>query len=72
MAYIAHRGHPRTPDEWAALAKVASGRTDLCRDELRELFVLGLVDRVLGRICLSEHGRNVLAGACPALALDRA
>ena len=57
---FSYRGTPRTSDEWAALAKVASGQLDLSRDELRRLFMLGLVDRQLGRICLSMHGRATL------------
>ena len=60
MSLIAYRGVPRTPAEWSALAKVASGDQKLTRDELRSLFMLGLVDRQLGRICLSEHGRETL------------
>ena len=55
-----YRGTPRTSEEWAALAKIASGQLDLSRDELRRLFMLGLVDRQLGRICLSTHGRATL------------
>jgi hypothetical protein len=55
-----YRGVPRTSEEWAALAKVASGKLDLSREELRRLFMLGLVDRQLGRICLSMHGRATL------------
>jgi len=57
---FSYHGTPRTSDEWAALAKVASGQLDLSRDELRRLFMLGLVDRQLGRICLSMHGRATL------------
>lgn len=54
------RGLPGTSEEWAALAKVASGHPNLSREELRRLFMLGLVDRQLGRICLSTHGRTTL------------
>jgi hypothetical protein len=57
---ISFRGIPRTSEEWAALAKVASGYPNLTKEELRRLFMLGLVDRQLGRICLSAHGRNTL------------
>lgn len=57
---FSYRGLPRTSEEWAALAKVASGQPDLSREELRRLFLLGLVDRQLGRICLSTHGRATL------------
>ena len=59
-ATFSYRGTPRSSDEWAALAKVASGQLDLSREELRRLFMLGLVDRQLGRICLSTHGRATL------------
>jgi len=72
MPYIAYCGTPRTPDEWAALAKIASGQKDLSKDELRELFVLGLVDRQLGHIRLSAHGRSVLGLQCEPLALSPA
>jgi hypothetical protein len=54
------RGAPRSSEEWAALAKIASGQLNLTKDELRRLFMLGLVDRQLGRICLSGHGRATL------------
>jgi hypothetical protein len=57
---LSYCGAPRTPEDWAALAKVASGQNALTRDELRRLFMLGLVDRQLGRICLSTHGRATL------------
>ena len=57
---IIYRGIPRTSDEWDALAKVASGHAAVSKDELRSLFMLGLVERQLGRICLSEHGRVTL------------
>lgn len=60
MPYIPYRGSPRTSEEWAALARIASGDSGIPKDTLRELFVLGLVERVLGRVCLSEHGRAVL------------
>ena len=63
MPYIPYRGTPRTPEEWAALAKIASGETDVGKHALRELFLLGLVDRQLCRVCLSEHGRDVLGSA---------
>jgi hypothetical protein len=58
MSAFTYRGIPRTPDEWTALARVASGHADVSRDALRSLFMLGLVERQLGRICLSEHGRT--------------
>jgi hypothetical protein len=57
---ITFRGAPRTSEEWAALAKVASGDQSLTREELRRLFMLGLVDRHLDRICLSKHGQATL------------
>ena len=57
---ITFRGTPRTSEEWAALAKVASGDQSLTREELRRLFMLGLVDRHLDRICLSKHGQATL------------
>ena len=57
---ISYYGTPRTSEEWAALAKVASGHGKLSRGELRRLFMLGLVERQLGRLCLSSHGRSVL------------
>lgn len=60
---FSYRGTPRSSDEWAALAKVVSGQPNLSREELRRLFMLGLVDRQLGRICLSTHGRATL-GLC--------
>ena len=60
MPAIYYRGTPRTPEEWAALAKVASGQTDVSKEDLRRLFMLGLVDRQLSRVCLSDHGRSVL------------
>ncbi len=60
MPAISYRGTPRTPEEWAALAKVACGEPGVSRDDLRRLFMLGLVDRQLGRVCLSDHGRTVL------------
>ena len=60
MSSFQYHGKPRTSQEWAALARVASGQTDITREELRCLFMLGLVDRRWGRICLSEHGRITL------------
>ena len=57
---VSYCGAPRTPEDWAALAKVASGESNLTREELRRLFMLGLVDRRLGRVCLSTHGRATL------------
>ena len=57
---LAYHGVPRTSEECAALAKVASGQLNLTRDELRRLFMLGLVDRQLGRVCLNLHGRATL------------
>lgn len=57
---FAYRGLPRTSDEWAALARIASGQFNITREQLRELFMLGLVERQLGRICLSRHGRSTL------------
>ena len=60
MGYFNYRGVPRTPEEWTALARIASGQDDVSREELRGLFMLGLVDRQLGRVCLSDHGRVTL------------
>jgi len=60
MEEIIYRGIPRTSDEWAALAKVAGGHDAISKGELRTLFMLGLVERQLGRICLSRHGRVTL------------
>jgi hypothetical protein len=60
MSSSYYRGKPRTSGEWAALARIAGGRTDISREELRCLFMLGLVDRQWGRVCLSEHGRTTL------------
>ena len=57
---FSYRAAPRTSEDWAALAKVASGQASLTRGELRRLFMLGLVDRQLGRVCLSTHGRATL------------
>jgi hypothetical protein len=54
------RGTPSTPEDWAALAKIANGRSALSKDELRRLFMLGLVERQLGRVCLTQHGRATL------------
>ncbi|HYC44643.1 MAG TPA: hypothetical protein VED01_04065 [Burkholderiales bacterium] len=57
---IDYRGSPRTSEEWAALAKIAAGHPNLSKDELRRLFMLGLVERQLGRVCLTHHGRETL------------
>ena len=57
---LEYHGVPRTAEEWAALAKIASGHNELSKDELRCLFMLGLVERQLGRITLSTHGRTTL------------
>ena len=62
---ITFRGTPRTSAEWAALAKVASGDQSLTREELRCLFMLGLVERQRDRICLSKHGYEILGLADP-------
>lgn len=71
MSKFSYRGIPQTPEEWAALEKIASGHPALSRDELRRLFMLGLVQRELGRVCLSEHGRLTLGSsrAYPAAAV---
>ena len=66
MPYSTYRGVPRTSEEWSALARIASGRTDVNKEELRQLFMLGLVDRQLGRVCLSDHGRATLGLPYPA------
>ena len=60
MSLDLYHSVPRTAEEWAALAKVASGQPNLTREELRRLFMLGLVDRQLGRVCLNPHGRAAL------------
>ena len=60
MGHFNYRGLPRTPEEWTALAQIASGHDDVSKEELRGLFMLGLVDRQLGRVCLSDHGRATL------------
>lgn len=51
---------PRAAEEWAALAKVASGRRDISREQMRSLFMLGLVERRAGIVCLTQHGRLTL------------
>jgi hypothetical protein len=58
---VLYCGFPRSPTEWAALQKLASGDTQLSRNELRRMFMLGLVERQLGRLCLTKHGREMLA-----------
>lgn len=60
MPPITYHGLPRSSEDWAALAKIASGHAALSKEELRRLFMLGLVERQLGRICLSPHGRITL------------
>ena len=62
---ITFRGTPRTSEEWAALAKVARGDQSLTREELRRLFMLGLVDRQVDRIRLSKHGCEILGLSDP-------
>jgi hypothetical protein len=57
---IPYCGIPRTPAEWKALAKVGRGDARVSKNELRRLFMLGLVDRQLGDICLTKHGRDML------------
>jgi hypothetical protein len=56
-------GCPRTSEEWAALAKIAAGQADLSKNELRCLFMLGLVERQLGSVRLTHHGRETLGRA---------
>jgi len=63
MPAFTYQGSPRTSDEWTALARVASGQAGVSKEELRGLFMLGLVERQLGRVCLSEHGRTTLGVA---------
>ena len=58
---IAYSGIPRTATEWAALKTLASGDTSLSKNDLRRLFMLGLVERQLGSLCLTKHGREMLA-----------
>ena len=60
MSQINYQGSPRTSEEWAALAKIGRGQTDVPKEALRRLFMLGLVHRQLGRVCLTEHGRSML------------
>ena len=60
MSSITYRGTPRTAEEWAALAKIASAQSDISKETLRRLFMLGLVHRQFGRVCLTEHGRSTL------------
>lgn len=63
MSAIIHLSIPRSPDEWTALAKIASGQAGVSKEELRGLFMRGLVERQLGGVCLSEHGRTTLGAA---------
>lgn len=63
MSPFTFRGIPRTSEEWTALARVASEQPGVSRDALRNLFMLGLVERHVGRVCLSEHGRATLSAA---------
>lgn len=63
MSAIIYLGIPRSSDEWSALAKIASGQAGISKEELRGLFMCGLVERQLGRVCLSEHGRITLGAA---------
>ena len=58
---IPFSGIPRTPTEWAALQKLAAGDSNLSKEELRRLFMLGLVERQLGHLRLTKHGREMLA-----------
>lgn len=60
MSPFTFRGIPRNPDEWTALAQVAAGQPGVSKDALRRLFMLGLVERQVDRVCLSEHGRLTL------------
>ena len=69
MPYITYRGIPRTSEEWLALARVASGHAGVSKDDLRRLFMLGLVERQLGRVCLTEHGRTTLGATRDTYAL---
>jgi hypothetical protein len=58
---VPYSGIPRTVMEWAALKKLASGDTNVSKEDLRRLFMLGLVERQLGHVCLTKHGREMLA-----------
>jgi hypothetical protein len=54
------RGTACTPQEWAALAKIASGQRDISQQDMRRLFMLGLVERECGVVRLTRYGRTVL------------
>jgi hypothetical protein len=58
---VPYSGIPRSAAEWSALKRLASGDPDLSRNDLRRLFMLGLVERQLGRLCLTKQGREMLA-----------
>lgn len=63
MSAIIYLSTPRSSDEWSALAKIATGQAGVSKEELRGLFMRGLVERQLGGVCLSEHGRTTLGTA---------
>ena len=58
---IVYCGIPRTAGEWSALLRIAEGNSNVSKGELRRLFLLGLVERQLGRLCVTKHGREMLA-----------
>jgi hypothetical protein len=53
-------GVPRTDGEWTALAKIASGETDIAPAHSARLAELGLVERRSGVPALTRHGRLTL------------
>ena len=58
---VPYYGMPRTAAEWSALTRIAEGNSNVSKGQLRRLFLLGLVERQLGRLCLTKHGREMLA-----------
>jgi hypothetical protein len=58
---VFYSGIPRTATEWAALKTISSGDANVSKHDLRRLFMLGLVERQLGHVCLTKHGREMLA-----------
>lgn len=60
QAPCTRRGMPRTPAEWTALVKIASGEIDIAEACYERLCELGLVERRSGTPCLTQHGRLTL------------
>jgi hypothetical protein len=52
-----------TPEDRAALSKVSAGQKDISQQSLRRLFMLGLVKREFGVVCLTPHGLRTLGRA---------